>query len=83
MISIPLSSEAEARLRARAAAVGQDVVTYAARVLERLGQPPVPASDISGPVADEFRASGLTDEQLGDLLEDAKHDARKNRGTGR
>ena len=79
MLSIPLSGEVEARLRARAAALGQDVVTYAAKVLERLSQPPVTLREISGPLADEFRSSGMSDEQLGDELEKAKHEMRRER----
>ena len=79
MISIPLSDEVEARLRVRAAALGQDVVTYAAQVLERLSQPPLSLREISGPLGEDFRKSGMTEEQLGDMLEGAKHDMRQER----
>lgn len=78
MISIPVSGEVEARLRARAAALGQDVVTYATKALERLSQPPVPISEISGPLSEEFKKSGMTDDELGDLLEEAKHEMRRS-----
>jgi hypothetical protein len=82
MVSIPISGEVEARLRARAAAAGQDVVTYAAKVLERLSQPPRTLGEISGPLAEEFRASGMTDDGLGDLLEEVKHEMRRQRRDG-
>ncbi len=77
MVSIPLTGEVEARLRARAAAVGQDVVTYTSKLLERLSLPPVTLKEISGPLSEEFRKSGMTDEELGDMLEEAKHEARR------
>lgn len=79
MISIPLSQEVEARLRARAAAAGQDIATYAAKVLERLSQPPISLREVSGALGEEFRRSGMTDEQLGELLEETKQGARRRR----
>jgi hypothetical protein len=82
IISVPLSKQAEANLRARAAAAGQDLPTYAAGVLERLSALPAPLRSISGALADEFRASGLSDDELGDLLERAKHESRREKGLG-
>ena len=79
MISIPVSGEVEARLRARAAARGQDVVTYATKALERLSQPPIPISEVSGPLGEEFKQSGMSDDELGELLEEAKHRMRRER----
>lgn len=78
MASIPLTGEVEARLRARAAAVGQDVVTYTSKLLERLSLPPVTLKEISGPLSEEFRKSGMTDDQLGDMLEQEKHAMRRD-----
>jgi hypothetical protein len=79
MISVPITGEVEARLRARAASMGQDVVEYAAKLLERMSQPPVPLHEISGPLGEEFRQSGMTEDQLADLLEDSKHRMRRVR----
>jgi hypothetical protein len=81
-IQIPLSPEAEARLREKAKAVGQDVADYAAGVLERIAEPPLSLREISGPLSDEFKATGMTDDELGDLLEEAKHRRREQRRTG-
>lgn len=78
-ISIPLSPEAEAKLREKAAAVGEDITAYAAGVLERSAKQPVSLEEISGPIAEEFRQSGMTEDQLTDLLETAKHDMRRQR----
>ena len=78
-IQIPISAETEAKLRDKAAAVGEDITAYAAGVLERSAKPPVSLEEISGPIAEEFRRSGMGEDQLTDLLETAKHDARRQR----
>ena len=79
VVKLSLSPEAAAALNAKAAAAGVDVETYAARQLERLAAPSRSLLDISGPAHDEFRAAAMTDDQLADLLEQAKHDARTDR----
>ncbi|HKQ50236.1 MAG TPA: hypothetical protein VJZ71_19330 [Phycisphaerae bacterium] len=76
---VSISSDAEAKLREKAAAVGQDVSDYAAGVLERMADAPLSLRDISGPLLDEFKASGMSDEELGELLEAAKHRMRRER----
>jgi len=78
-LSVPVSPKAEARLRERAAAAGIDIETFAARELERLAARPRSLAEISGPLYQEFLASGMTDDQLGDLLEQAKHETRAQR----
>jgi hypothetical protein len=78
-LAISLSAQAAEMLRAKAAAAGVDVATYAARELERSLAPARSLSEISGPAFDEFQKSGMTDDQLGDLLEDAKHAMRAER----
>ena len=76
-LEISISSEAEARLREKAAAVGADVAAYAAGVLERSAKRPVSLEEISGPIAEEFRQSGMTEDELSELLETAKHNMRR------
>ena len=76
-IQIPISAETEAKLRDKAAAVGEDMAAYAAGVLERSAKQPVSLEEISGPIAEEFRQSGMTEDELTDLLETAKHDMRR------
>lgn len=78
-LTIPLSSDAEAKLRLRAAAAGEDISSYAARLLEHFAEPPTPLEELSGPIYQRFLDSGMTDDQLGELLEKAKHDMRAER----
>lgn len=71
-----ISAQAEEILRRRAARAGMEVATYVAREVERLAARWLTVADISGPANAEFTASGMTDEQLGRFLEDAKHEMR-------
>ncbi|MFQ5495584.1 MAG: hypothetical protein ACE5EX_09405 [Phycisphaerae bacterium] len=80
-IEIPISPETEAKLREKAAAVGEDISAYAAGVLERSARQPVSLEEISGPIAEEFRRSDMNEDDLTDLLEAAKHDMRRHRRT--
>ena len=80
-LEISISPEAEAKLREKAAMVGEDISSYAAGVLERMAERPLTLREISGPLFEEFKASGMTDDELGDFLEEAKHRIRKQRGT--
>lgn len=75
-LHIEISGDEVERLRERAAAVGMDVTEYAAGVLRRAAERPLSVSEISGPIAEAFRASGLTEDQLTDMLEQAKHEMR-------
>jgi ribosome-binding protein aMBF1 (putative translation factor) len=73
VLSIPISVEAEAKLAEKAKAAGVDVPTYAARHLELIARAPRPLREISGPIADAFEKSGMSEEELADLLESEKH----------
>jgi hypothetical protein len=72
-LSVQISSEAEAKLKAKALAAGVDVETYVSALLAQITQPPLSLEEISGPVAGDFAKSGMTEDELGDLLEHAKH----------
>jgi hypothetical protein len=80
-LHIPLPPETEARLRQRAKAVGQDLEAYAAHLLDEAARKP-PLDDVFAPSRRAFEESGMTEDQLGDLLEDAKHRRREARRTG-
>lgn len=72
-LTITLPDPIESRLRAKAQAAGVDVATYAARELERALTDPRSLETISGPAYREFLQSGMSDDELGDLLEREKH----------
>jgi len=50
--------------------------TYAAALIEQTTRSPLSLKEISGPVADDFSKSGMTEDELSDLLEVAKHKMR-------
>ena len=79
VLSLSISSGAEARLKAKAAAAGVDVETYAARQLELMASPPKSLKDISGPIAENFALSGISEDELADFLEKEKHAMRAER----
>lgn len=78
-LNIDISKDVIERLKERAASLGLDVATYAAGVLRRAAEQPRPISEISGPIAEAFKQTGMSDDELGDALERAKHDMRKRK----
>lgn len=78
-IQVRITDEAEARLRRRAQACGEDLPSYIAKLLAHFAEPPTPLKKLSGPAFDAFKASGMTDDELGDMLEKAKHEMRAER----
>jgi hypothetical protein len=79
VLSLSISEEAEARLKAKAADAGVDLETYAARYLELMASPPKSLKEISGPIAEEFVRSGMSEDELSDFLETEKHAMRTAR----
>ncbi len=77
-LSIQLPPRAENRLVDKAREAGVDVAEYATRLLESEALRPT-LREISGPIQEAFEASGMTDDELGDLLEKAKHEMRADR----
>lgn len=78
-LSITLSPDKEKRLRERAAAAGEDVGTFVSKLLDQFAAQPTPLEQISGPIYQAFLESGMTDDELGDVLEKAKHEMRAER----
>jgi hypothetical protein len=79
-LHITLTPEAEAKLRERAAASGEEVSEYAARVLDRaLGRPSL--EEKLAPIRRAFAESGMTDDELSELLEQEKHAMRAEKAT--
>ena len=73
-----LPEEDERRLSQKAHAAGIDLQTYVECIVRAAASRP-PIDEILRPVRDAFRASGMTDDELGELLEKAKHDMRAER----
>lgn len=67
-ISIPLSPEAEAMLRERARAAGEDITSYAARVFyDALSTPSV--DELLAPFRKQVEESGISDDELDDFYD--------------
>ncbi len=79
MLQIPISPQAEASLAQRAAACGQDLPSYVAKLVNHFAEPITPLEELSGPIYQRFLESGMTDDELGELLERAKHEMRAER----
>lgn len=79
-ITVPL--EAEQRLDDRARAAGVDVPTYARRLLLTVLGKAESLEEISGPLQQKFVDSEITDDEFGDMLEEAKHAMRRERRSG-
>jgi hypothetical protein len=78
-LTLRLSAQARQKLQERAAASGTDVAGYVSTIVEQNTQKPLSLEEISGPVYRRFLDSGLTDEQLSEELEQAKHEMRAER----
>lgn len=78
-LTLRLTEQATKTLAERAAENGTDVAEYVSNLIERSTQKPLSLEEISGPVYQRFLDSGMTDEELGELLEKEKHEARAQR----
>jgi hypothetical protein len=78
--TIILPPEAETRLKLRAAAAGEDLPSYVSKLVAHFSEPPTPLEELSGPVYKNFLESGMTDDELGDAIEKAKHEQRTRLG---
>jgi hypothetical protein len=78
VLNVPISPEVEAKLKAKAAVAGVDVQTFVAITLERAASRP-DLAEVLGPLRAEFDASGMSEAELTELLETAKHRMRGRR----
>jgi hypothetical protein len=76
--TLKLAESEEQRLAQQAQAAGIDVQTYVERIVRAAASRP-PLDEMLRPVHEAFAASGMTDDDLGDLLEQAKHEMRAQR----
>ncbi|HUO10328.1 MAG TPA: hypothetical protein VM008_18625 [Phycisphaerae bacterium] len=79
-VSVPLSPELEGVLRRRAAELGKDPAILASELLANILSTGALTRErleaISADAHEQFKASGMTDDQLADELERIKHASR-------
>ena len=78
-LTISVPPESEAKLKARAAAAGQDVADFVSQMVRHFVEPPTPLEKLSGPIYQKFLESGMSDEELSEELDRAKHEMRAQR----
>jgi len=77
-LSITLSPGAEAKLRAKAAAIGQPLDEYASRVLEQAATTPT-VDEVLAPFREQVAQSGMSNEELDAFFEDVREKAYQER----
>jgi hypothetical protein len=80
-LTLELRRDATDKLALRAAAAGQNVSEFVSHLVEHFADPPTPIETLSGDIYQRFLESGMTDEELGDELDRAKHKMRAERRT--
>ncbi len=82
-IEVPISPDIEAALRKHATDAGLPIETIAARLLDRSIRKIPDLLEISGPIGEAFKASGMSEDELSELLESEKHAMRAERRANR
>ena len=82
VLRLSISPEAETRLKAKAAAAGVDMESYASSQLEAVAQR-LTLEELSGPIGKAFEESGMTEDELAEFLEREKHAMRAERRASR
>lgn len=71
-LEVSLTPEAESRLKARAVEAGMQPAELAGAIIERAVRRPT-LEEIGSPAFQESLNSGMTDDELGEVLEQSKH----------
>lgn len=80
MLQVPLSPDTERALRERAHANGEDVASYAARLIQQaLTTPSV--DELLAPFRREVEESGIADDELDRLGEELRQEVRQEKQT--
>jgi hypothetical protein len=82
-VKLSLTPEEERRLFTRATEKGQDVANYLRTLVEEELRRPPALSEILAPIHDEFRRSGMSEEELETLLEGELAEHRRERGAAK
>ncbi len=78
-VTLRVSRQAQQTLAERAAAGGMDLGDYISALVEQTTRGALSLEAISGDVYGRFLASGVSDEQLSEELEQGKHELRRER----
>jgi predicted DNA-binding protein len=78
-LTISLPGDAEARLKERAKAAGQDVTKYVEELIARELVALLSLADAAEPLARAVDAVGVTDDEFTAILVDARDGARRDR----
>jgi len=78
-LTISLPQDAEARLKERARAVGQDVGKYVEELISKELQAPLSLAEAAEPIARAVDASGVSDEEFTFIVVEARDAVRRER----
>ena len=76
-ITISIRPEIQEKLQQRAADSGQDVEAYVERLIEKALSGPPSIRELLAPVRKQFTESGMTEDELDTLIEEAREEAIK------
>ena len=78
-LTIPLSSDAESRLRERARAAGQEVTQYVEQLIARELVAPLSLAEATEPLARAVDVAGVNDDEFTSALIEARDAVRRDR----
>ena len=73
-ITISIPTEMQEKLQQRAIESGQDVEAYVERLIEKALSGPPSIDELLAPVRKQFAESGMTEEELDALIEEAREE---------
>jgi hypothetical protein len=78
-LTLRLRTESTEKLKQRAAASGQGVGEFVSNLVEHFAESPTPIETLSGDIGQRFLESGMTETELAEELNRAKHEMRAER----
>ena len=78
-LTISLPDDAEARLKERAVAAGQDVAHYLGQLITKELAAPLSLAEAAEPLARAVDAAGVTDDEFTSILVEARDAVRRDR----
>lgn len=78
-VTISIPDEVASKLERRAKVSGQPLSAFVSDLVSHFAAPPTPIEELSGEIGRRFRESGITEDELAEDLERAKHEMRADR----